>query len=347
MRGHVDLDPVAEPEQALGALAEPDERVERHQQRPALRPTRDSGARDDVRRLGPTGDRDLEQVSRLHQLLHARSRRRDLQPEVVGKVRKRGHPAAAGGDQEELPVRLIRRRCRQVEDGAWDDAFGEVVDPLEVASIRRGDEAGVEQILQDGLLPRPVPAPVLLGTVLLLGDVACRDRTLVAHDGQHVVDEPRRIAQHSLDVTPAVDQLLSALHLPTPQRMHRDRQQSSLVAPVLEQLPVAICHPVQRLARVRADARPRGQIVRAREDVDAVDLQGIRVLKHATQMPAVGDTSGAWSVQSLGRERDPPRLAGRQPLHARILPATTDRGQAAAAQAVCANDQVNTLMSNP
>ena len=71
------------------------------------------------------------------------------------------------------------------------------------------------------------------------------------------------------------------------------------------------------------------------------------MLKHATQMPAVGDTSGAWSVQSLGRERDPPRLAGRQPLHARILPATTDRGQAAAAQAVCANDQVNTLMSNP
>ena len=57
--GYVDLDSVVEAEEPLGARSEPDERVERGQQRPGVHPPSERDLRVQVGGLGPSFDRDL------------------------------------------------------------------------------------------------------------------------------------------------------------------------------------------------------------------------------------------------------------------------------------------------
>jgi len=91
-----------------------------------------------------------------------------------------------------------------------------------------------------------------------------------------------------------------------------DRQQRSLVTPVLEQLAVVEGHPVDQPAVVRAEPGEGRQVVGAGEDVDAVDLQQAGVLEHPAQVPPVRGRRRPWIGQPLGGDRDPPRLPDRQ-----------------------------------
>ena len=81
--------------------------------------------------------------------------------------------------------------------------------------------------------------------------------------------------------------------------------------PVLEQLAIPVGQPVEGVARVGADPRPRRQVVRAGEHVDAVDLQSVGVLDHPAQLPSIRATVRARSVQPLRGESHPPGLTGR------------------------------------
>ena len=71
----VDLDPVVEVEERLGALPLPHDRVERAQQRPGLDPARQPRVAVEVRRPLPALDRDRQQLALLDQLGDGRSRR--------------------------------------------------------------------------------------------------------------------------------------------------------------------------------------------------------------------------------------------------------------------------------
>src|SRR2546425_8852670 len=53
--------------------------------------------------------------------------------------------------------------------------------------------------------------------------------------------------------------------------------------PVLEEEPATIDQPVEPRAVVRAEAGPHGQIVRAVEDVDGIELEPTHVLDKATE----------------------------------------------------------------
>ena len=127
LRG-VDLDAVVEAEQALGAFAEPHQRVERAEQGPARRPgaasTPPGGATPACPsrrpRRGPAGRR-------------RRARRRPacdvaaLESVVVAEIGDGGDAERAGSQQQQLPPGLVFRRPAGGEHVGGDDALDQVV----------------------------------------------------------------------------------------------------------------------------------------------------------------------------------------------------------------------------
>ena len=74
--------------------------------------------------------------------------------------------------------------------------------------------------------------------------------------------------------------------------------------PVLEEEPAAVDEPVELRAVVRAEAAPHGQVVRAVEDVDGIELEPAHVLDEATQAPRrQRGRAGAAEMLSLQEER--------------------------------------------
>jgi hypothetical protein len=82
-RGRVDLDPVAQAEQSLGARALPDHRIERGEQRLAGGSAGAACACVKECRLAPALDADGQKYALLDQLLHPRPGVLRLQPEIV------------------------------------------------------------------------------------------------------------------------------------------------------------------------------------------------------------------------------------------------------------------------
>ena len=121
-RRRVDLDPVVEAEHPLGAVAEPDQRVERRQQRAGGHPSRPAGVGPQVRRRGPAVDRDRQQFTGVDEFGHRgfdsaeaagssrpgrarsppRRRARRFAPARAGRPRARGRRGQDLGGQHPL-----------------------------------------------------------------------------------------------------------------------------------------------------------------------------------------------------------------------------------------------------
>ena len=78
--------------------------------------------------------------------------------EIVAQVLRGRHAERAGGDAQQFAVGIRFARCRHVEHFARQDAFGEVVDALEIApAALRRDHAGPEQPFERALACRSSP----------------------------------------------------------------------------------------------------------------------------------------------------------------------------------------------
>jgi hypothetical protein len=116
-----------EVEQALGAVAVPDERVERRQESCLLSlVARAAGPRtgQDVSGLRPALHRDWQEAAFFDQLVDSRTGGRRPDPEVVGQVCGGCHPQALKGECEQVPRGLVAFRGRLVEKRVRDHALG-------------------------------------------------------------------------------------------------------------------------------------------------------------------------------------------------------------------------------
>ena len=101
--------------------------------------------------------------------------------------------------------------------------------------------------------------------------------------------------------------LAGALHAPAEEGMCTDRQQRCLVRPELEQPALALAAPgdaVEVIAVVVSQPREQRQVVRAREDVDGIDLQQAQPADGALDLAGVGRAVGAGDGEALGGEGD-------------------------------------------
>src|SRR4051812_5175922 len=96
------------------------------------------------------------------------------------------------------------------------------------------------------------------------------------------------------------------VHAVTEQRVERDRQETSRVAPVLKELALLVCERIERVYRIGAEARERGYVVRSRQDVDGIDLEGVDARREPAQMLARGLCRPR--SETLGNDREPARL---------------------------------------
>jgi hypothetical protein len=102
-------------------------------------------------------------------------------------------------------------------------------------------------------------------------DLAGRDRAALSDDAQHVGDERLLVPREPSHPAPRIFRGIS--HAEPKHRLEIDRQERRFVTPVLEQRTRWIkCERVERIAIVSAEPRERGQVVRARQHVDRIDL---------------------------------------------------------------------------
>src|SRR5258708_21612650 len=93
---------------------------------------------------------------------------------------------------DQLLHRLLARRRLCLARRLWDDALGEVVEPLEAAASGDGDEPGVEEMLERGLAG--APAPPVSRARARIRKVGCGKRTALGDFGiglRHVRAAPR------------------------------------------------------------------------------------------------------------------------------------------------------------
>ena len=165
----------------LGALALPDDGVERAQQGAGADRAGQGGVPVEVRRALPPLDAHREQLAVVDQLvdrdlrgLGARTAL-DLQPVVVGQAAHRGHAVAGRGPADQLlgRGRLVERGRGQ--HGGGQHPLGHVVDRLELG-VAPGDRqvAGEVEPVERLARLRPVPAPVDLAPRAAVVEVARR-----------------------------------------------------------------------------------------------------------------------------------------------------------------------------
>ena len=83
-----------------------------------------------------------------------------------------------------------------------------------------------------------------------------------------------------------------------------DRQQRRFMAPGLEQLPLAVCVPVEAVPRVRAEPGERRHVVGAHRDVDGVELHELDPVEKPVEVAAVHASGGGPVGEPLRRQRD-------------------------------------------
>ena len=164
-----------------------------------------------------------------------------------------------------------------------------------------GERARHPQIVQGVVHGLPVPPAAAPAGRTPAIDLTAGHRTVGLDGRAHGPEHPGiRLEPRPAGVVHAIVE-----HGPAPPRQHRGRHQARRVRPVLEQQPPLVDQPVQTRAVVRPEAAPQGQVVRALEDVDGVELQTAHVLDEA-------DEPG-------GRERRHPRAG-------QVLPLEEERG---------------------
>jgi len=220
-----------------------------------------------------------------------------------------------GRDADKLDERLIVaeagvRELGHLAKGSREDTGRHGIPAFELGGAAGGaDLSGPEEVLERGLDQRPVPAPLLTVAGQVVGerllDLAARQRASRADLREDGVDELGVLPLHSLHATPGV--VGGAAHAEVEQRPRRRRDERGLVRPVLDQ-PAgrAITGSVDQRAVVGAEARVEGEVVAARDDVDAVDLHDAHGVDDPLHL-AGGRAPRLWprDAEALGGKRDP------------------------------------------
>jgi hypothetical protein len=171
--------------------------------------------------------------------------------------------ACADREEREGAQRLVLARRGRVEDGLWNDALGEVVEPLEAPASRDHELPAVPETLEHHLRRLPVPHPAAAVPL----EVARAERAFGADALEHRLDEVGVVAEGAVVRAPVA----AALHHRPEVRPQLDRQQRRLVRPVLEDAPLA--EELRHLFRIeRADPRRQLEPVRAVDGRDRVEL---------------------------------------------------------------------------
>src|SRR5690606_1661759 len=120
------------------------------------------------------------------------------------------------------------------------------------------------------------PAPPASFRAAAVHEIAGTQGTALAHLREHGLDGARMLRRETLESSPHAFASLRLLHSPAKQRLTLDRQQRGLMPPVLDQpaMPRILRGALEEPARILAAAGERGQIVRAHEHVDGIDLHG-------------------------------------------------------------------------
>ena len=299
-RRHVDLDPVAEAEQPLGARALPDQRVERADQRPRVHAARQPRARDRGSRARAS-PRPRPATARPPRPAPPRAPRLGGgEPEVVAQVALGRDAERARGDAHELALGVLDGGRRRRDHRGGQHALGQVVEALEAAPPRGRDLPAPEQPLERALDVAPVPPRAGARRALLLDHVAGRDRAARAHLVEHVRHQLGAVAPDPPHPAPGL--VRRAVHAPAQRRLQGDRDQRRLVAPVLEQPPRrAVGGAVEQRDVVRAGAAEQRQVVRALEHVDRVDLHHADAVEQPPHRPARGRARRRAGRRSPGR----------------------------------------------
>ena len=92
-------------------------------------------------------------------------------------------------------------------------------------------------------------------------------------------------------------------HRPAPLREMRHRDQTGRVRPVLGQEPPAVDEAVEPRPLVGPEPAPQGEVVRAVEHVDRVELEPARVLDELEEPPG-GQPAGARAGEMLPLEEE-------------------------------------------
>ncbi len=188
-------------------------------------------------------------------------------------------------------------------------ASGRTVDALEGPTA--GDDgqlASPEQAFDRplGLAPSPPAADALRAQLQLRR----RQRTPAVDLRQRGVDQITAFMHEPRDAFPHPGAIAGVGHPPAEQRLAGLRQQARLMRPVFEQRrPLPPGSRFQQVAGVGAQAREGRKVVGPRHHIDRVDLHQAQPIERLQQMTA-GDLAVRPRGKTLGRQGDPPRLAG-------------------------------------
>ena len=324
----VDLDPVVEVEELLGALAQPHHRVEGAQQGASVDAARSASVAVEVGRAVPALDADRLELTLSDQVLDRPERgpvavdRLEPHAVVVGQATRGRHAVRPRGPADELTVGLVEGGRRGREHVGGQHPLGKVVPDLELAvAPGDGDLAGHVEVVERALGGRPVPSPVLLVPRQAVIEVARGGGSPVGDLGHQVLDELLA------DLAPPPLVLLGAVGV-HPEPHHRpqlDRHQRLHVRPVLDQPPrLPGAGSGQQVDVVGTHAGVQRHEVRSLQHVDRVDLQHAGAFDGAAQ-GAQGRRVVGLVEESLRRQRDPPGLRLRERCHhAATLTTATD-----------------------
>ena len=323
--GCVDLDPVVEAEEPRGAVAVPEERVERREQRGAPR-----------REAAPAGRGQRRQVLRKHQPPRASTRSvpggasagaarpvildRDLdhlagvehRPERLptrpdleareGEVHAQVHLGRGSHRVEaaaQVPAQELPGRGRFDFPYRWDHAFRQVEALLEVGPRvhQRAPRHPQPVEREGGGLPAPPPGGRTPPGVL---EIRVADRSALAERLLHRVDDARVPLEESRPpgVAHGVVQ-----HRAPPHREVRGRNEARRVRPVLEQQPAVVGEAVEGAPIVGTETAPNREVVGPVQHVDRIDLEAARVLDEAQEARG-GEALLAGAVEVLALEKE-------------------------------------------
>jgi hypothetical protein len=111
--------------------------------------------------------------------------------------------------------------------------------------------------------------------------------------------------------------VIGGVHPPAEERMQPHREQRGLVRPVLEQLVAWAGEVVEHGSRIAAQPAEGGQVVRAGQHVDRVDLEHGQAVDEPAQLTGADRDRRPRLGEALGCQRHPPGQTRRQPLDLR------------------------------
>lgn len=299
----VDLQAIAEIEQALGPRALPDQRIERRKQGAGRHPPRYPWLTEGIGRLAPTFHPHRQKLAGLHQFGEARTTLRRAQPVVVAQVFFGGHAESRGGHAQQFALGVVFRRFGAGQQFRREHPFRQIVEPLETAPPGHRHLTRGEQPFQRMFFRAPVPPRT--GPLLPRAQAAGTQRALFAHRLQHLADQwlllPAETRQLLVDAL-AVGGLA---HPPAQQWIVCQRQQRGFMAPVFEQLAVTANTPgrlVEQRHRIGTETGEQRQVVRTHQRIHRVDLQQTEAREHLAQVAPLHAAARPPTVEALRRQ---------------------------------------------